>query len=374
MKNYYLFALLLLTFNSCKKANDFLILPDIPEIAPTTQTELLESIEYYLDEINNQGYDGIVGVKLDGQPNLIHPLGMADRATKHQVSTTTIFPIGSLTKAFIGAGIVLLAQQKKLQLADKISLYLPNVPTDKSAITIHQLLTHTSGFPVSLGVDSELITKEDFISKALQTNLAQAPATGYLYSNVGYSIAAAIMEAVIEIPHEVFIQKNILNRTNATPITYTFPNNNQDDLAVGYEGDQRWGTLLEQPRLSDGPSWHLRGNGGLLATTEAVFNWITALTDKTIFNTDSQALIFQKHVQQETEGSLFYGYGWDVATTSRGTKVVNHDGSNGIYYARITWWQEEGFLLFTASNQANQPYEALHSNLNALIINYLNTL
>ena len=342
-------AIMLLLVMACGKG--VLKLPKLPKDSPSTLSELSDQLSTYLDDVDKQEYDGIVGLHFEGHPDLIKPLGFANKESQQKVSVVSIFPIGSLTKAFVGAGVAKLAQDGKLKLDDRINQYFDNVPDDKAAITIEQLLTHTSGFTDILGPDAELIERDALVQKAFESKLKHDPGKKFLYSNVGYSVAATIIEKVSGLPHEQYIQEQILTPAGISSISYDVEEGGQDKLAVGYEGDKRWGTLQEQPRLPDGPGWNWRGNGGFVSTVSDMFSWSDALQNDQIFSEETRSKIFGQHVLQE-DGDLYYGYGWDIGTTSRGTTVINHDGGNGIFYARITWWIDEGIFLFTASNNA----------------------
>ncbi len=363
---------LFIIVGSCSKdePNPSVTLPGIDKYNSHTRTELIRDIKEYLQIVRSNGYSGIVGLIVEDEDELIFPMGEA--SPTNQTKNNTIFPIGSLTKGFIGAAATLAEEQDLLVLDDPISRYFENVPVDKQLITIHHLLTHTAGFPTVIGSDEELIDRDGYIISALQTNLSTSPGSQFAYSNVGYSLVAAIIEIVTEKPHMEYLQERVFDDAGIEVVDYSLSESELSLLAHGHDLGSLWGTHYDLPRLSDGPGWNLRGNGGLFATVHDIFLWKKAMENKLIFSSETYKKVTTPYVEQGNGSTLYYGYGWDVGVTSRGTRVLNHDGGNGVYYARITWWSDEGIFLFTASNNNNQPFEQLPSNLNTMIIRYLN--
>ncbi|MFN2514071.1 MAG: serine hydrolase domain-containing protein, partial [Pyrinomonadaceae bacterium] len=130
----------------------------------------------------------------DGQVILSKGYGLANRERKIPVTPDTIFDIGSLVKQFTAAAILKLEMKGKLRITDPISKYFKNVPPDKATMTLHHLLTHTAGFPDAIGDDYEVISRDEYIKRALNTMLLSAPGEKYKYSNVDYSLLGAIVE------------------------------------------------------------------------------------------------------------------------------------------------------------------------------------
>jgi len=112
------------------------------------------------------------------------------------MSTDARFDIGSLTKPFTAALVLSLVEDGSLSTTDTLGSVLPGVPSDKAGITIHQLLTHTSGLvrsAASLGI-TEASTREEFVAAVLQSELLFEPGERFEYSDTGYDLLAAIVE------------------------------------------------------------------------------------------------------------------------------------------------------------------------------------
>src|SRR5688572_5091209 len=108
---------------------------------------VVKNVEAYFERLEDIGYSGSVLIALDGKPAISKGYGYSDRERKIRNSPKTISEIGSITKQFTAAAILKLEMQGKLSTDDKISKYFQNVPPDKTDITIHHLLRHSSGLP-----------------------------------------------------------------------------------------------------------------------------------------------------------------------------------------------------------------------------------
>jgi CubicO group peptidase (beta-lactamase class C family) len=108
----------------------------------------------------------------------------------------------SMTKQFTAAGILKLEMMGKLQVEDSISNFLGPVPDEKSGITLHHLLTHTARLIDGLGGDYEALSRKGMLDAALRSELRWRPGSKYFYSNLGYSVLAAIIEKVSGMGYE----------------------------------------------------------------------------------------------------------------------------------------------------------------------------
>ena len=170
-----------------------------------TTPKTVRKIEDYLGKLDKIGYSGSVLIALNGKPVLSRGYGFRDDEQKLKNSPVTISDIGSITKQFTAAAILKLEMQGKLTTDDKIAKYFQNVPPDKSNITIHYLLRHSTGLPGGVGGDYEKITEAAFVEKVLSSKLRFPVATRFSYSNVGYSLLALIIEKVSGQSYEQYL-------------------------------------------------------------------------------------------------------------------------------------------------------------------------
>lgn len=203
--------------------------------------------------------------------------GLADRAGQVPVTPETLFDMGSLTKQITAAGVVLLAGEGRLSLQEPLSAFFETLPRDIAGRTVHDLLVHTAGLPQYSGGDYDPVDRSAFSAWLATADTSEVAPGTFHYSNPGYSMAARIIEMRSGEDFELFVQTRLLAPAGIGDIGYR---NLPDDRveAIGYRGGEAQGRPSEQPWLEDGPSWNLRGNGGLLTTADALYRWTLALT------------------------------------------------------------------------------------------------
>ncbi len=285
----------------------------------------------YLAKLEKLGFAGVVLVARTEAPILAEGYGLADRERGLRWTPATVSDLGSITKQFTAAAILALEEQGRLKVEDSLVAYFPQAPADKRAITLHQLLTHSSGILDLEGAgDWDSIGRDEFVRRTLAQPLAFPPGTGYDYSNAGYSLLGAIIEQLTGASWEQFARTRLFLPQGMYETGYMLPSWGEARMAQGYRGDFRWGTTLERPMDRDGPYWALRANGGVHATAYDMLRWAEALLDGRVLAAASMDKLWAPHVKEP--GDTHYGYGWSIAEFG-GTKVVTHNGGNGIHFA-----------------------------------------
>ncbi len=296
------------------------------------------------------GSSGSLVAALDGELVICAGWGDADHETGTAAGCDTVYDIGSVTKQFTAAAVLKLQMQGLLRVTDRIGDFLREVPADKRGITIDQLLTHTSGFVDVLGGDYEEVSRVEMEAAALGSELVTEPGAAYLYSNVGYSLLAAIVEEASGIGFEEYLACCLFEPAGMTQTGYALPEWPSSDIAVEYAADgSAHGRPNEQPWAADGPFWHLRGNGGLLSTPRDMFRWHLALEDDQVLDAQSKAALFEPRVREEPGGDTRYAYGWVVQNTPVG-RLVWHNGGNGLSYAEFARIPDERVMVFWVTN------------------------
>ncbi|ETO24657.1 beta-lactamase, partial [Reticulomyxa filosa] len=220
------------------------------------------------EKIEQTTFSGIVHVATSHEILLQHHQGFADRAQQRAFDKTTVFDIGSLTKQFVAIAIMRLVEQGKLETTATLDQYFPMVPADKKPISIHQLLTHSSGLPTNLANHQlyDKVEADAFIRLAWQEKLVAKPAEKYNYSNIGYGLLAHIIEKVSGQPWELFIQQHILLPSGLKNTGYRLVQTPVESLAQNYGADPNWLQrtlgLQAQSRSIGDPLMHLRQDPG----------------------------------------------------------------------------------------------------------------
>jgi CubicO group peptidase (beta-lactamase class C family) len=213
---------------------------------------LKNRIENYLNSSVENGYSGSVLVAKDGKILLSKGYGWANKTKKIPNKPSTVFNIGSVTKQFTAAAILKLKELNKLSTSEKIGKYFPNAPSSKKDITIHQLLTHTSGIsPQTGGFRYDESSKEQFLEEFFQSELLYLPGTKHTYANANYILLAAIIEEVSHQDYESFLRENFWNPLQMNHTGYKGYDYNGEQFAHGYyfhytDGIWKdWGTTQE---------------------------------------------------------------------------------------------------------------------------------
>jgi CubicO group peptidase (beta-lactamase class C family) len=166
------------------------------------------------------------------------------------------------------------AEDGRLRVEDPITAHFEGVPEDKRAITLHQLLTHSSGVVDLEGYgDWDPIGREELVERILAQPLAFEPGTGYQYSNAGYSLLGAIIERLTGGSYERFVRERFFVPLGMYETGYVQAGWGAGRLAQGYRGEEPWGTVLDRPMAEDGPYWVLRANGGIHTTAYDMLRW-----------------------------------------------------------------------------------------------------
>lgn len=224
-----------------------------------------------------RGFGGVIRVYRRGDLLLSKGYGVARRAPDRPFTPETVVQIGSNTKDLTAVAILQLLERGRLALTDTLGRFLPEAPVDKRGITIRQLLHHRAGFGPGFPPDSQLITRDDFVRRAMTQPLSFPPGEREQYSNIGYSLLAWIVETVTSSSYDDYVDANILQPLGLRNFGYHRPRFADERVAVGQRDGVQIRSLLEFPHPDDGPSWTLRGNGGMLATLEDVAAFYRAL-------------------------------------------------------------------------------------------------
>ncbi len=327
---------------------------------------LSANLQAYLARATENGYAGSVLVAVKGDILLEQGYGMADREAKRPQTAETVFSVGSITKQFTAAAIMKLWSQSKLQLDDPLSKYFPEAPADKAAMTLHQLLTHTAGFPGAIGDDYENLDAAQFARLAFSTKLDNPPGAAYQYSNVGYSLLGIIVERVSGLGYERFLREQLWLPAGMKRTGYVLPGFSPGELAVGYQGGNRWGTALDRPWLPDGPGWHLRANGGVLSTVGDMHRWYKALKTNVVLPKNATEKMFTPHTAEGPRGLSFYGYGW-VVQDDGGQRTIWHNGGNGVYNAFMGFDLANDVCIVVSSNSNDKVSDRFALNIQKML-------
>lgn len=291
--------------------------------APDTAA-LRRRFEEYASRMAEYGFSGAVLVASGGRVLTNRGYGMADLEKGIPNTAETLFNTGSLGKQFTAAAVLVLEERGALRTSDSIGRFFPGAPADKRGITLHQLLTHTSGL-AGMGAVARAempAGRDEFVRGLLASPLRSPPGAEYAYSNAGYSLLAAVVEQVSGRPFEAFLEESLLRpaglRDTGLHLTprpgVTVPN-----LYAGGENNG--------PVTGRQPPWGIRGAGGVLTTTSELFRWYQALREGRVLSAESRRKLFTPYADEGPGRGSRYAYGWVVFDAPQG-QMIAHNGGN----------------------------------------------
>lgn len=287
--------------------------------------QLESQIKSYLNRLEESGFSGAVLVAQNNEIVFTDGYGLAERKNKIPITSETVFDIGSLSKQFTAAAILLLEEQGKLQVTDTLANFFDRVPSDKADITLHQLLTHSSGLP-SYVYQGDFVetSRKEAIKLALDAKLKFFPGKQYLYSDTGYGLLAAIIEIVSGQSFQSYLKEHLFNPVGMIHTGfYNDPKWSGTTVAHGYNNKKDFGSAATR----SGPYWGLLGFGGVLTTVEDLYLWNTALENNRILSEKSTTKLFTPYVKENNEDESYYGYGWVIEESPEYGKIISHDGA-----------------------------------------------
>ena len=274
--------------------------------------------------------------------------GQASLELNAPAGPRTVYEIGSITKQFTAEALLMLVGEGKVDLEAPIARYLPNLPARWQGITVHQLLTHTSGLPdwESLGLLDfhREYTPSEFIQLIGNRPLDFAPGEQWSYSNSAFPLLGMLIEAVTGEPYERVIVQRILTPAGMSETRFRHASEVVPNRAAGYSdsgGVFRNGEPL-RPRL-------LAPNGGILSTAGDMAKWDIALTRGILVKPATFEQMAAPVVL--TDGRRFNaGMAWFV-DTFRGHRFVFHNGSTAAGFSSVIYrYPEDGLFVVVLMN------------------------
>ncbi|MEZ5038933.1 MAG: serine hydrolase domain-containing protein [Saprospiraceae bacterium] len=235
----------------------------------------------YLAAQVEKGYSGAVLVVKNGE--ILHHAGygLADREKAIPNSIQTVFDIGSIMKDFTDVAILQLEAAGKLSTDDPLSRFFEQIPADKAAITIHQLLRHQSGLGEYHDTegDFERMTYEEAMKRIFAQKLRFQPGSDQAYSNSGFTLLAAIIEKASGEAYMDYVRKHIIDPIGLQSAAFFGERERMtlDQVAIGYDGVNAGQN--NNPFHRDLPQWQIMGAGGLVLTLSDLYHFALAIRE-----------------------------------------------------------------------------------------------
>ncbi|MEM7160184.1 MAG: serine hydrolase domain-containing protein [Myxococcota bacterium] len=295
-----------------------------PGSSSAAETPASQRIDDYVGQFGRHWgeafrFNGYVMVVRDGEVLYSNGFGRADAAGS-PFEATTVFPIASNTKAFTAAAILKLQERQKLSVEDRVVDHLPDYEGPAAEVTIHQLLTHTAGlpsyttFPKYFETQSRERSVEEILDLFRARPLLFSPGESYTYSNSGYALLGAIIEAASGSSYGEFLASEIIASAGLQDTSFVPAGYCQDELPGYALGDDERLKLDDQnTHMSNGFS-----AGGIRSTATDLAAWGTALLDGRVLQASSMEALF-------TAEREHYAYGWEIGELA-GQPLFWHGG------------------------------------------------
>jgi len=335
------------------------LLAAAPVLASAATEETATQVDKVFADLQEPGSPGCaLGVFRNGQIIYSKGYGLASVELDAPITPQTVFDIGSTSKQFTAASILLLEQQGKLSINDDVRKYIPELPdyskSGGTKITILNLLNHTSGLRDYLGllgmagINGDSVTTDDDALALItrQKNLTFAPGSEWRYSNTGFFLLSVIVKRVSGMTLREFASKNIFQ-----PLQMTHTNFRDDHTmliphrALAYDPDGKNGYKLDLSYFEQS------GDGAVHTSVEDLAKWDENFYSAQIGGKSSLTEI-QERGKLNNGKTLQYAKGLFILDY-RGLRAVRHGGAWGGYRAELLRFPEQHFSVACLCNLAN---------------------
>jgi len=316
-------------------------------------------------------------VAINGKVIYQKAFGKANLELDVNMSLNNVFEIGSITKQFTAVSILMLVEQGKLKLDDDITKYIKDYPTHGHSITIHHLLSHTSGIGSFTSSDEWYDNrKKDFTQKELinlfkKLPMPHAPGERYLYSNTGYFLLAAVIEEISNKTYEEFIREYIFKPLEMNHTDYGSRSKIILNRASGYDnvndkGDEKFNkneTVNAEPISFI--HWH--SAGAIVSTVHDLFLWNRAIRNNKLISEENKIKAFTNYQLKDGKHTN-YGYGWAIEDIN-GTSSIEHSGGTFGFRCNSIYLPKEDVFVVVLSNQTYNAPDYVSAKMAAIAIN-----
>lgn len=326
-------------------------------------------VNEYVDALVKSGkFNGSLLIARDGKVMVSKGYGMSNFELDVPNTPQTKFRIGSITKPFTAIAIMLLQQRGKLSVHDSICKYVPDCPASWQPITLHHLLSHSSGLakhdtaaeylktammPVSV---MQLI--ERFKNKAANFK----PGEKFDYNNNGYILLGYVIEKTSGQSYEAFLKDNIFVPLGMTNSGYDQHEPVIKNRAAGYQQSDDGGNIVNAVYIDQSQSFSA---GALYSTTEDLLRLDQALSDDKLLSRKTQEAMFTPAVGEYGPAPT-YGYGWYI-NRQFNRRAISHPGGVPGFTGMMTRFPDEKVVIILLGNLENSQVIRASRDLAAIM-------
>lgn len=336
-----------------------------------TSIVFAQSLESKIDKIlKNQFKENETGVSAlvakDGKVIYRKAFGKANLELDVNMTSDNVFEVGSITKQFTSVAILMLMEEGKLSLEDDITKFISDYPTKGKKISIHHLLTHTSGIKSYTSMQSfgKVMTIDEsplkFIGFFKNEPMDFEPGEEYQYSNSGYFILGYIIEKVSGMSYGEFIDKKIFKKLGMNSSYYGSHTKLIKNRASGYQKNSEYGNAqyisLTLPYAA----------GSIMSNVDDMLKWQTAISNNALIKKETKAIAFENYTLNNGK-KINYGYGW-MPNELDGVKTIEHGGAIPGYLSMGIYVPSKDVYVIAFSNCGCQSPANVATEIAALVI------
>ncbi|MFH1197294.1 MAG: serine hydrolase domain-containing protein [bacterium] len=326
--------------------------------------ELTEKINSYVNPLVKKNvFSGTIFIAHGDSIIFSKGYGLADRAHDITNNLNTVFKIGSMTKQFTATAIMQLVDQMAITTDSKLSEFIPDYPNGDK-ITIHHLLTHTSGISnytklADFGKFSLLPAKiEELISHIKNLPLEFEPGTKFKYNDSGYLLLTYIIEKVSGISYSEYLQKNIFDKLEMKNSGY-LDSQIIKNLASGYVYNSKLKSMVNADYFDTSVP---QGAGGLYSTVLDLYKWDRSFYKDEIISKESKEKMFSFQTSD-------YGYGWGKELRKGGRVSIGHNGIINGFSSIIHRFVNDNIVIIVLANIENFEVNEVFDKIPAIFFN-----
>lgn len=351
----------------CKQKSFFfpiiiqLVFITISTLYASSKEDIENIVEEYIGAyVKMNQFSGSIFIARNDRVIVSKGYGMANYEHEIPNDPQTKFRIGSLTKQFTAMAIMMLEEEKRLNIHDNLTKYIPDYPNGDK-IKIMHLLTHSSGIPDHTELpdfnQERRVFRHDIL-KTIETfknkSLEFAPGEKFMYSNSGYILLGYIIEKVTQSSYEDYIEQNIFKPLNMIHSGFE----NTDEIikhhAAGYRLKDN---AVIKAAYRDISNAH--ASGALYSTIEDLYLWDRSLYTEKLIKHQSLQKMFTPFKDK-------YGYGWGIVNVFN-RKMVGHNGETEGFRTNITRFVNDDACIIILSNFEQCPVGKISIDLAAIL-------
>jgi len=294
-------------------------------------------------------------------------LGMSDLEKEVAVQPETNFRLASVTKQFTAMAVMILVEEKKLSYDTRLTEIFRGFPRYGSAVTVRNLLQHTSGLVdyESLLPDTQTVQVRDRDVLRLmmeQDSTYFEPGSEFRYTNSGYAVLAMAVEEISHRSFAEFLAARIFRPLGMTnTVAFEQGVSTVPHRAYGYSRNDPGWVRTDQSNTSA-----VLGDGGIYTSLVDLTRWIDLLQGREALIThDSLSRAFLPALLNNGE-KVPYGFGWRL-DEYRGRRRIYHGGSTRGFRNNLQWFPDEGLTLVFLSNRNEVSNEMLDGIVDLLL-------